>query len=93
MLLAVKILRYELSVWMRNGCTENHFHLGSVKNKSKISTNKKNYINEDYHCAESPRIRNYSDPHFPAFRLNTDQNNSEYGHLLRSLPFGVSFQF
>ena len=30
------------------------------------------------------RIRSYSGPHFPAFRLNTDQNNFEYEHFLRS---------
>ena len=29
---------------------------------------------------KSVRIRSYSGPHFPAFRLN----NSEYGHFLRS---------
>ena len=33
---------------------------------------------------KSVSIRSYSGPHFPAFRLNTDQNNSEYGHFLRS---------
>ena len=34
-------------------------------------------------------IQSYSDPHFSAFGLNTDQNNSEYGHLLHSesIPF------
>ena len=30
------------------------------------------------------RIRNYSGPYFSAFGLNTDQNNSEYEHFLRS---------
>ena len=30
-----------------------------------------------------------SDPLFPAFGLNTDQNNSEYGHFLRSDCFMV----
>ena len=45
---------------------------------------------------KSVPTRSYSGPHFPAFELNTeknglvgmwenaDQNNSEYGHLLRS---------
>ena len=28
------------------------------------------------HCVKSVRIRSYSGPHFPAFGLNTDQNNS-----------------
>ena len=49
------------------------------------------------HCVKSVRIRSYSGPYFPAFGLNspylsgfspnagnTDQNNSEYGHFLRS---------
>ena len=49
------------------------------------------------HCVKNVRIRSYSDPHFPAFRLNTerysvfstdggnaDQNNSEYRHFSRS---------
>ena len=52
------------------------------------------------HCVKSVRIRSYSGPYFPAFRLktdilcispysvrmqeNTDQNNFEYGHFSRS---------
>ena len=36
------------------------------------------------HCVKSVRIRSYSSPYFPAFGLNTDQNNSEYGHFLHS---------
>ena len=49
------------------------------------------------HCVKSVRIRNYSGPHFLKFGLNTErysvslqmwenveQNNSEYGHFLRS---------
>ena len=53
----------------------------------------------DYHCVEGVRIRSYSGPYFPAFGLygeirsissvrireNTDQNNFEYGHFLRSV--------
>ena len=53
------------------------------------------------HCVNCVRIRSYSDPHFPAFGLNTerfrpysvrmrestDQNNSEYGQILRSAIF------
>ena len=37
------------------------------------------------------RIRSYSGPHFPTFKLNiemrenTDQNNSEYGHFPRGV--------
>ena len=30
---------------------------------------------------KSVRIRSYSGPYFSAFGLNTDQNNSEYGHF------------
>ena len=30
------------------------------------------------------RIRSYSFPYFPAFGLNTDQNDSEFEHFLRS---------
>ena len=44
-------------------------------------------------CVKSVRIRSYSGPHFPAFRLNTDQNNSEYGHFLRSDTHQVYFKF
>ena len=33
------------------------------------------------YCVKSIRIRSFSDPYFPAFRLNTEQKNSEYGHL------------
>ena len=36
------------------------------------------------HCVKSVRIRSYSGPHFPAFGMNTDQNNSKYEHFLRS---------
>ena len=30
------------------------------------------------------RIRSYCGAHFPTFVPNTDQNNSKYGHFLRS---------
>ena len=36
------------------------------------------------HCLKSVRIQSYSGPHFPAFGLNTNQNNSEHGHFSRS---------
>ena len=52
------------------------------------------------HCVQSVRIRSYSGPYFPAFgqnterypysvrmRENTNQNNSEYGHILRNDKF------
>ena len=41
-------------------------------------------INRDWHCVKTIQIRSYSGPYFPSFRLNTDQNNSEYGYFLRS---------
>ena len=34
------------------------------------------------HYAKIVRIRIYSGPYFPAFGLNTDQNNSEYGKMI-----------
>ena len=37
------------------------------------------------HCVKCVCIRNYSDPYFPLIGLNTDQNNYEYGHFLRSV--------
>ena len=39
------------------------------------------------HCVKSVRVRSYSGPYFPAFGLDTNQNNSEYGHFLRSELF------
>ena len=47
------------------------------------------------HCVESARFRSFPGPYLPAFGLNTerysvqmrkdtDQKNSEYGHLSRS---------
>ena len=34
-----------------------------------------------HHCVKNVRIRSYSCSYFPAFGLNTDLNNSEYGHF------------
>ena len=39
------------------------------------------------HCVNSVRLRSYSLPYYPAFGLNTDQKNPEYGHLSRSDSF------
>ena len=36
------------------------------------------------HCVKSVRIRSYSGPYSVRMRENTDQNNSKYGHFLRS---------
>ena len=33
------------------------------------------------HCVKSIRIRRFSGPHFPAFGLNMDQENSDYRHF------------
>ena len=41
------------------------------------------------HSVKTVRIRSYSGPYFPAFGLNTDQNNSEYGHFSRSDYFCI----
>ena len=38
----------------------------------------------DNHCVKSGRISSYSGPYFPAFKVNTEQNNSEYRHCLFS---------
>ena len=44
----------------------------------------------DYpHCVKIVRIRCFFGPHFPAFGLNTDQKNSEYGHFSRSTTFEI----
>ena len=39
----------------------------------------------NYHCVKSIRVRSYSGTYFAAFRLNSDENNSEYGHFLRGV--------
>ena len=43
------------------------------------------------HCVKSVRIRSYSGPYFPAFGINTDQNNFEYEHFLHSDMQGQVF--
>ena len=40
-------------------------------------------------CIKSVRIRRFSGLYFPAFRLNTDQKNSENGHFSRSVVPGA----
>ena len=45
------------------------------------------YQQNNFHCANSVHTRSYSDPHFPAFGLNTARY-SEYGHFLRSVSVG-----
>ena len=55
-----------------------------------------NQILNTHHCVKCVHIRSYSGLYFPAFALNTEirysvrmrestyQNNSKYGHFLRS---------
>ena len=69
------------------GYVSNRFHKASGK-----QTDNLHFFIE--HCVKSVRIKIYSDPHFPAFgpypvRMweNSDQNNSEYVHFLRSGGF------
>ena len=45
-------------------------------------------MNKTFHlfairCVKSVRIRSYSGLYFPAFGLNMDHTNSEYGHFSR----------
>ena len=42
-------------------------------------------------CAKAVRILSYSGPYIPAFGLNTDQNNFEYGHFFRILYSFIYF--
>ena len=42
-----------------------------------------------FYCMKNLRIRSFSGPSFPAFGLDTDQNNSEYGHFSRSVCSNV----
>ena len=42
------------------------------------------YYNHDIQCVKSVHIPSCSGSYFPASGLNTDQNNSEYGHFLHS---------
>ena len=53
-----------------------------------LDIHKEQEKNDKKHCVKSVRIRSFSGPYFPAFGLNTDQNNSEYEHFLRSeMPY------
>ena len=46
---------------------------------SEVST-----IFSNTHCVKSVHNRSYSDPYFPVYGLNMDQNNCECGRFLRS---------
>ena len=39
------------------------------------------------HCVKSARVWSFCGSYFPAFGMNTDQKNSEYGHFPRSGHF------
>ena len=39
------------------------------------------------HCVKSARVWSFCGSYFPAFGMNTDQKNSEYGHFSRSDHF------
>ena len=47
-------------------------------------------IDNYLHCVKSVRIWNFSGQYFPAFRLNTDQHNSECAHFSWSAGFQVN---
>ena len=84
-----KIRRF-LRIWshlLKKSFMEN-FIFCVVCKRLKICSFSKRLLSAINHCVKSVRIRSYSSPHFPAFGLNTDQNNSEYGPFLRSELFG-----
>ena len=46
----------------------------------------------NHHCVKIVRIRSYPGPNSVRMRKNTDQNNSEYGHILPSALVLYYFQ-
>ena len=52
------------------------------------STSHTEFPHDKCHCVKSVHIRSYSIPCPVRMRENSDQNNSEYGHFLRSLYKG-----
>ena len=63
-----------------------HFcNMFRVKNYAwRTKCKKKVWHEESSHSVKSVHIWSYSGLYFPAFGLDTDQNNSEYGHFWRS---------
>ena len=55
-----------------------------VKIKETITQIKSQRITDHLHYVKSVRIRSYFGPYSVQMRENTDQNNSKYGHFLRS---------
>ena len=47
----------------------------------------------EFHCVKSVHIWSYSGLYFPAFGLNTNQNNSKYGLFLRSVLLLIPSRF
>ena len=71
------------ALWDGQGKIKMYYGMSRVKKQlSEKSLFRVSYINS--HCVKSVRTRSYSSPYFPAFGLNTDQNNSECGQFLRS---------
>ena len=61
------------------------FNVFSKKDPSLMPLRLETFIQIRYHCVKGACIKSSAGPHFPTFRLNTDQNNSEYRHFLRSV--------
>ena len=87
-LLNLHQVNFKLTVWM--------FHVDCINEIIKRVYRK---LSRNFHCVKSVPIRRHSGSYFPEFGLNTmrhvypysirmqentDQNNSEYGHFLRS---------
>ena len=51
----------------------------------------KKFLKRNAYCVKSVFIRSYSGLHFLAFILNSDQNNSKYGHFLRNAYHDIFF--
>ena len=61
--------------------------IATLKRQSKranIDSTHSDIINSRIHCVKCP-YSEFFGPYFPAFGLNTDQKNSEYRHLSRSI--------
>ena len=59
---------------------------GCIGNKW-VDCSEKVQISSNWHCVKSVRIMSYSGPYSVRMRDNADQNNSEYGHFLRSVDY------
>ena len=56
------------------------------RSKTRWATRIKRTV-RNVHCVKSVRIRSFSGPYPVRMRKNTDQKNSEYGHLYRTTNF------